>query len=425
MRNLAKIATAATALIALAAGAVGCASARMSDRETDKLFRSERYGEAAERLRRGLAEQGENGRDQLLYLLDLGLTLHTAGEYEESNRALLRADKIAEIKDYTSLATESATLLTSDNIRDYKGEDFEKVLINTYLAMNFALMGHWEDALVEARRVNHKLHLMVTDGQRKYKQNAFARYLSAVLYEISGEANDAYLDYKKAWELEPGFPGIARDLWRTARLSGLRDEADRVRDEFELTREDRDEAMLAGPRSGKGEIIVLYENGISPVKRPNPDFTQVPRFYPRLNPVRQARVEIAPSPGAAVVASGPTAVLHDIETTAIANLDEKYGGIVARKIAGVVAKEVVADQVEKKTGSPLLGALAKIFMYASDQADVRSWNLLPRDLQLARFPVDPGTYDIQVLPEGASPLARKTVQVAAGRKIFVLFRYVP
>src|SRR6185503_7847510 len=145
----------------------------------------------------GVTKQGENGRDLLLYLLDLGLSLHSAGRYEESNQAFLKADKIAEIKDYTSLSTEGATLLTSENIKDYKGEDFEKVLINTYLAMNYALMGDYENALVEARRVNHKLHLMVSEGQRKYKQNAFARYLSAVLYEAEGEWNDAYIDYKK------------------------------------------------------------------------------------------------------------------------------------------------------------------------------------------------------------------------------------
>jgi hypothetical protein len=83
--------------------------------------------------------------------------------------------------------TEAGTLLTSENIKDYKGEDFENCLINTYLAMNYALMGDVENALVEARRVNHKLQLMITDGQRKYKQNAFASYLSAILYETDGD----------------------------------------------------------------------------------------------------------------------------------------------------------------------------------------------------------------------------------------------
>jgi hypothetical protein len=391
----------------------------MSDHASDRLFRQGQYEEAAAKLEEGLKEQGENGRDLLLYLLDLGLALHAAGKYEESNRAFLRADKIAEIKDYTSLATEGATFLSGDNLKDYKGEDFEKVLINTYLAMNYALLGKWEDALVEARRVNRKLHLMVTEGERKYKQNAFARYLSAVLYEAEGEWNDAYIDYKQARELEPGFPGLGRDLWRMAWLLRMPDQMERWEDELKLTREDKEAAKLASPRSGRGEIIVLFENGISPVKRPNPEWTSLPKFYPRFNPVLHAVVRVD---GAE---AGTTVRLHDIESTAIANLEEKWGGLLARKLAGVVVKEVAADQIERATKSELAGFLARVFFYASDQADLRSWNLLPKDLQVARVVVAPGLHTVSVDPVGAEPVGEKTVHVAAGKKVFVNFRYTP
>ena len=396
----------------------------MSHREVDDSFRDRRYEEAIAELRKGLEDQGVDGRDALLYYLDLGLVLHTAGQIEESTKGFLKADPFAEIKDYTSLAAETATLLTTDNIKDYKGEDFEKVLINTYLAMNYALIGDFENALVEARRVNTKLRKMVTEGERKYKQNAFARYLSGILYEASDDPNAAYIDYKFTYELAPDFPGLGRDLWRTARLSGLREEADSWAEKTQLSKEDKAAALLSAPKSGRGEIIVIYENGISPIKRPNPHFTQVPKFYPRHNPVRSARVEVL-RPGGGAEASAETAVLHDIEWTAIQNLEEKYGGIVAKKLAGIVAKEVVADQVEKKTKSPLLGALTRLFFYASDQADVRSWNLLPRDLQMVRFAVEPGTYEIKVSPLGAGELQPKTVAVKRGGKTFVAFRYIP
>src|SRR5262245_35225402 len=117
------------AFVLVAAVATACASARMSDREADNLFRSGNYDGAAEHLRKGLEKEGESGKDSLLYLLDLGLSLHSAGKYDESNKVLLKADRIADIKDYTSLAAEAGTLITSENTKDYKGEDFEKVLI--------------------------------------------------------------------------------------------------------------------------------------------------------------------------------------------------------------------------------------------------------------------------------------------------------
>lgn len=393
----------------------------MMDRESTRLFRGGSFDAAAESLKKGLAEQGDSGKDQLLYLLDLGLVLHTAGRYEESNKALLQADKVAEIKDYTSLSTEAATLLTGDNIKDYKGEDFENVLISTYLAMNFALMGDHENALVEARRVNRKLYMMITEGKRKYKQNAFARYLSGVLYEAGRDFNDAYIDYKAAYELDSGIRDIGLDLWRTARLSGLRQDADKWVESFQLTDDDRKRAMATAPKSGKGELIVLYENGISPVKGPHPDFHSIPRFYPRMNPVRSARVLVD------AAEAGETAVLHDIEATAISNLEEKYGGIIARKIAGIAAKEIVAAKVGESTNSPLLRQLTRLIFYASDQADIRSWNLLPRDLQILRVPVDPGTHTVRLLPAGAAgePSLEKTVQVSRGGKVFVNFRYMP
>ncbi len=403
----------------LGIGGFACSSVRMSDHESDRLFQKGDYNAAATRLEKGAKDQGENGRDLLLYLLDQGLSLHSAGRYDESNVVFLRADKIADIKDYTSLSAETATLLTSDNLKDYKGEDFEKVLINTYLAMNYALKGDYENALVEAKRVNRKLYLMVTEGERKYKQNAFARYLSAILYEADQNYNDAYIDYKNTWKLTPEYPGLGKDLWRCAWQLRMPDEMERWDQSYHLTSSDHEQAKLSGPSSQKGEIIILYENGISPIKKPHPHFGEIPKFYPRFNRVSAANIEVNGE------FKGVTHLLENIEATAIENLDEKYAGMIAKKVAGLVAKETVGYGVQKVTNSPILGFLTKAALYISDQADLRSWNLLPRDLQILRIVVDAGTYKVRAVPVNASALPEKTVQVAAGKKVFVNFRYMP
>jgi len=398
---------------------MSCASARMSDHVPDDLFRAGRYEEAAAKLKEGLAREGEDGRDSLLYLLDTGLALHAAGQFTESNKYFAQADKVAEIKDYTSLSTEGATLITSENVKSYKGEDFENVLISVYETMNYALLGDFENALVEARRVNTKLYKMVNDGQRKYKQNAFARYISAIMYESQGNWNDAYIDYKNTYDIEPGFVGIGRDLWRVATLNGMSDDAQNWAQRFNLSSADLDSARALMPKAGKAEVVVFYENGISPVKQANPQFRTLPRFYPRYNPVSEAQVEVNGQ------VKGSTEKLHDIQATAIENLDEKYGGMIAKKIAGIAAKELIGAEVERQTNSPLLGFLTRVVMYETDQADIRSWNLLPRDLQIARITVPPGTYSVRVLPVGGSASNVRTIQVGAGKKVFVDFRYTP
>ena len=407
--------------IALAVSA--CQSARVSDREIDTLFRGGKYEEAAARLEAGYRKHGEEGgKDSLLYLLDLGLARHQAGQFEEANRAFLKADEVAEIKDYTKLSVEAAVLITSDLLKAYKGEEFENVMISTYLAMNYALLGKSEDARVEARRVNRKLERMVTEGKRKYQQNAFARYLSGILYEADGNWNSAYIDYKKTWELNPEAPGLGKALWRVARRGGFREDLPRWEAEFgEGVR------STAPPRA---EIIVFYQNGISPRKLPNPDFSSLPRFYARKNPAVAAEVELVGKAGDQAQNQAKTQVLYDIEQVAIQNLEEKYGSLVAKKLAGLIVKETLADQIERRTKSPLAGFLARVAMYASDQADCRSWALLPKDLQMARLEVPPGVHEVRLTPVGPlgerlEPLPGKVVSVAAGQKVFVNFRYLP
>lgn len=402
----------------------GCASVRMGDTEADRLFKSGDYAQAAEHLKKGLEKETLEGKDGLLYLLDYALALHTAGRFEESTKAFIKADALTEIKDYTSLSAEAATLLTSDNIKQYKGEEFENVLINVYNAMNFACLGKYENARVEARRVNRKLNLMITEGKRKYQQNAFARYLSAIVWEADKNWNDAYIDYKMAYELMPSFPGIGEDLWRMAyRLQNERD-LSKWEKTFGLSAEIRAREKKRASPDRPGEIVVIFQNGLSPIKRPDPGFHSVPKFYPRTNLVSHADVTILS--GGKEVDRNSTKILMDIEAVAIQNLDEKWGGIVAKKIAGAVAKEVIGNQIDKATKNSGLGTLFKLVAYASDQADVRSWNLLPKNLQIARFWVDPGTYEVKATPVGDGvSIPAKTVAVRKGEKIFVTFRYMP
>lgn len=397
----------------------GCVSARVSDRESDRLFLERHYDEAAERLARGAEKEGENGRDLLLFLLDQGLALHQAGKFKESIAVFQRADKIAEIKDYTSLTAEAATLLTSDNIKDYRGEDFEKVLIPVYQALNFASLGDYEGARVEARKVNRILHLMKSEGGRAYEQSPFAHYISGILFEADGDYGNAYVSYKKVRELRPEYPEIGRDLWRMAWLERNTEDQRRWKRDYGLTDADIERERLRGPRSDRGEIIVVYQNGRAPKKKPHPDFYQVPIFVPQPNPHPFARVQIVGEGNLTLQDAGQTAVLHDIEASAIQNLNEKWGGILAKKLAGIAAKEIVADQIRKGTGSDLAGAAARLFFYLSDQADLRSWYLLPRDLQLLRIPVDPGRYTVRVTPEGGAMLPEKSVDVRRRQRVWV------
>jgi hypothetical protein len=188
---------------------------------------------------------------------------------------------------------------------------------------------------------------------------------------------------------------------------------------FHLTKEHHRHALEGSSRSKRGEIVVLYENGISPAKRPHPQFESIPRFFPRFNPVAFAHVFLDGS------FQGKTFPLESIESMAIENFKEKYAGLIAKKVGGLIAKGGVGYLVAKKTKDSLLGFLVSYLLIGADQADLRSWNLLPKDLQIFRASVMPGQYVLRISAEGASFFVEKKIQVKEHKKTFVNVRYMP
>ena len=159
-----------------------------------------RYTDADAVVEKNKEDYGE--RNALLYYFDRGMLLHLAGRYEESNVFFEKAGALVEALYTQSVSTHAGALLTNDNLLPYEGEDFEKVLIHLFSALNYASMGQWDEALVEARRVDARLNLLNDRYSPKsvYKEDAFARYLSGILYEARGESNDAFISYRKAYE---------------------------------------------------------------------------------------------------------------------------------------------------------------------------------------------------------------------------------
>jgi hypothetical protein len=362
-------------LVILAVSITACGSASLSEKAQGEFY-SNQYQKVADELKE---ESEKESKDQLLYVLDRATALFLAQNYEESLRVFHKADKLAEIADYTSLTKETATLITNDKIIPYKGEEFEYVLISQYLALNYLMLQKYEDALVECRRVNQKIYQMVFEGKRKYQQSAMAIYLSAMIYEDQKKYDDAYIDYQKVYELKSDLSFLREDLYRLAWLSKNRQGQERWKNTFSLTDE---EIKHIKEKQKWNEVIVIAEVGKSPEKRPHPNWSALPKYVSRFSPVRAIEVFRGEEK------LGSTEPLFDVEATSVDALDQKFAGLIAKRIGGVVAKEVLADQVERRV-DPLVGGLLRLGMYIADQADLRSWLTLPREYQVFRFKLEP------------------------------------
>ena len=392
--------------------AAGCASDRYLAAGGHKEFAQRNYAKAAEEFGKDAKDTGAN---QLLFLLDEGSALFANHQYKEAVDVFLRGEKLAEIKDYTSISEEVGTLVTSDNVRGYKGEDFEKVLINVYLAMAYASLGMLEDAQVEARKINLILYRMINEGKRHYQESPFARYLSAMLWEAGHNPNDAYVDYKYTFGLDPRFPELGRDLIGTAQRMRFFDDVADWKKKFPGAT-----ARVLPP--GSGELVVIFERGKSPIKIPRDGKDS---SLPRL--VRQYSEEA----GAEVLVNGEShgrmeGVL-DIENLSIRYLEDRISRMAAAKIAGTVTKGALAYGVGKLTNNQDLGIIAFLALAATDRADLRSWRSLPAALDMLRIPLKAGTYNIDVRVLGSAGNSLRDVpfvkvEVKAGRKVFLVGR---
>ncbi|MCM2280436.1 MAG: hypothetical protein NDI61_01160 [Bdellovibrionaceae bacterium] len=412
---------------------VGCATYQGKVADARVLIGSGRSEKAIEVLT-PLAQQ--ESKDQLVYMLDLAIALQQAGRFQESAKTLTAAERIADVQDYTSLSKETASLLLNEEMVQYKGDDYEKVLINAINAINFLMLGNLESALVEVRRLNNKLHLYKTEAKRNYEQNPFAYYLGAIIWEADRKYDDAYIAYKKAFELVPNYTPLHEDLIRAAIKAQRPEEVERWQKQFpevKIRPEWRDPKL--------GELVVVYQQGWGPRKRAHPQSPRVPKLYPVGSFTAQAKVvveastekvaektveKVAEKAVASPFADVATNSIYSVEEVAIQTLDDQYAALVGKRVAGVVAKAVVADQIRQKNA--LLGDLAWLALNITDRADLRQWSTLPESFQIARVYLKPGTYQVSLKglsssgAETGEDMEPRPVEIKPGRKQFLGWR---
>jgi len=394
-------------------GFSGCATYQSKVAAARNEMRSGNAVKAASDLA-PLAEKED--KDQLVYMLDYATALQQAGNYKESAKEFNAAEKIADIQDYHSITNIASSMVLSEEMIQYKGDDYEKVLINALNSINYLELGERDDALVEVRKLNNKLYKFKYEAKRDYDQNPFAFYLSAVIWEADKKFDDAYISYKQAYELVPNYPPLKEDLIRAAIRAQRPEDVDMWKKKFPEVKIDpawNDRSM--------GEIVLVYMQGWGPRKQPRPGAPRFPHLVPVYSQIQRARL----------TADDHTADSHEIfsvQNVAIKTLNDDYARLVASRVAGVVTKAVLADQIAQKNKA--LGMVAYLALSASDRADLRQWSMLPQTFQIARLPLKAGKYKVQIrgvdsFGGSASEMApERNVEVLPGQKLFLSWRSV-
>lgn len=396
-----------------------CAPSIHHQKQVEQNLLSHRYPEADALIEKNKDRYGD--RNQVLYYLDRGMLLHLGGRYAESNLYFEKANSEIEQLYTQSISTHAGAMVTNDNLLPYEGEDFEKVLIHLFSALNYAGMAQWDEALVEARLVDARLNLLNDRyGQKNlYKEDASARYLSGILYEARGEFNDAFISYRKAHEAFQDYkkfyqtPIPARlglDLIRLSKILHLRDEQETYQQAFPQAIS----MLAASTPPNAGEMVVVGYTGRSPIKEdyfvdaPVPDGNggvyaarvAFPKFVSR--PSQIEFVEVTFRQGETVL-SQRLDLLEDITAIAKKNLEDHVARISSKAIARAAAKYLATrtakNQAKKKGGEQaeaLAGFLGNLYSVISEESDKRSWQTLPGKIHLSRMVLPEGEWEARI-----------------------------
>jgi len=434
----------------------GCRTYYQREQEFHGHFRTGRLEEATQALEK--SRDASRKRNQLLHLLNQGVVQHMLGNYARSNDLFEQAFILGE--DYRKdFLNEALSLFTNPKMTEYRGEDFELLMVHYYKAMNFIQLGDLDAALVECRRLNIKLAALEDKytSDNRYKRDAFIHNLMGIIYEASGDFNNAFIAYRNAYEIyRDDYSQIfgveapvqlKSDLIRAAYRTGFSDLGREYEELFGMQNP-------GIPAAGQGELVFFWQNGLGPVKEEwsinfsiirgaggsvqfvNEEMGLSFPFFSGgqssgdIGDLRLVRVAFPKyaerSPvfaGARLVVSQQQAGLQlaqDVNAIAFKSLEDRM----VRELSGALLRLAVKQAAEQSLRSKddRLGAVFSILGAVTEQADTRNWQTLPHSIHYARMMLPEGEnkLDLELLT-AAQQVARKVpleVTISPGRTTF-------
>lgn len=346
----------------------------------------------------------------------------------------------------------AASTLANDLAIPYSGSALERLLCYQNAVLTALALEQLEDAKIGVRNMS--------DWLSRYIERSFAEEAALLVMEEEGnnpalwqQRNLALQNYRQAlqgtyaeqvkalrnpvanaasfalvgllFEMQESYADAARAYVQASELAG-NDEGFRALAKEMLRRE----GILKGGGSSTnavetgatGEVVVFFENGYAPEKQETriafaTALGAVTAAFPYYNPsyVQPATAMVFPADSLESIAT--TRTICDLQAHILRDFEDKKPGIFMRQVSRTVAKAVATGALEmarRNTSNSdtaavlaMLSFASQIAAIASEQADLRSWLLLPSSYGYARFTLPIGTHTLRV----ASGMLTTTVEV--------------
>lgn len=411
----------------------GCATYYQKNEKFQEYIQSGQIEKADNYLDK--KEKDKNDKNKLLYYLNSGWVNWMLKNNDVSNQAFQEADHMME--DYRkNYGLEALALITNPNVKPYKPEDFEKVFVNYFKALNYIALGQYNEALVECRRMNiilNELNDKYKDHKNRYQRDAFAHLVMGLIYEANGQWNDAFIAYRNALEIyqneyksefNVNVPQqLKLDLINAAYKTGFTEEGRKYEKEFGVTHQ---------PESPEGgELVLIWQNGFGPVKSEwSVNFTTVdkgggwvsfvndeygfsfPYFigdkskedqsaFSQLSFLRVAfpkYLERKPVfTSASVIANQtdyPLELAENVNAIAFKTLHDRMLREFGNSLLRLAAKKTIELSTRKENQD--IGAAVGIINALTEKADTRNWQTLPYEICYTRVPLNKGENQIKL-----------------------------
>lgn len=375
-------------------------------KEVSNLMAGKNFEKASATIQKNKNKQ-YGQKNAVLYQLDLALSQQAAYDTQNSLENFTKAQDINEQLFTKSISAGIGSIMINDNTLPYKMTMYEQAFTYFFTALNYLAQDNLSDSAVEMRKAVFFLDNYRQNTKKSYNDEPFVQYFASMIFEDIGQLSsariartNAYNAYNKlAGEFDakapsPDFPSNYQDL---------------------------------------GELVFFHFSGKSPIKISN----QISVGWDKLGFVLNSNNSLqgvdkqfidsvySGSYGRAIAISYPsyvrvpymgvssalvledgtryiTQTVADLASAAELTLKEDKEAIWARTATRAVTKFILSKQAhditKKNTDNdtvPLLvDILTGIFNTVTEQADTRSWFLLPAQIKMTNIFLEPGEYNI-------------------------------
>lgn len=372
-------------------------------------------------------------RNYLLYSQFLGRiyfvndSKNSINYYDQALQVYQQLDDKAILNAQDVTATTLSSTLLDDNVMDYKGSDFERVFVHFYNALNYMSLNQLSSAMVEVRaseniqqraksqrnskvyqiensinkiEYSSDLHDYLAESQRLSQQgysaflNPYVYYIAGNIRELNNDYNDALVDYKLAQQ------AITQDnqylLADLLRLSQRYDSSyyQRLKQQYP--------SLQYKKIDNHKVVLIIYEQDFLPkVSFIKPTIVigdtlasvSLPVYLPNAQKVNQVIV----IPDNQQQQKIQLELILDVMNLANNKLLEERPRVITRQISRLITK-ISMQHIDTNNNSQANTALAITGVLSSllETADTRSFELLPRYVQVGKLYLAPSAQKLTV-----------------------------